>query len=117
MSEGIKFPSARQPVVDVDDRGLQTFTRPWFLFFQQVFERVGGSISASTSDLANSLFEDAGSGEANAEIFATQQTFGQLPAFAQAQQIEALQTQLDEQRDLIAELIKEINNIKQGVVI
>lgn len=117
MSEPIKFPSARQPVTLADERGVVTFTRPWILFFQQVYERVGGPIAASTPDLAESLFEDAGSSETNAALFSIEQGFGQQPPQTLVEAVESLMAELATQRDTIAEMQKEIDGLKQGQMI
>jgi len=117
MSESIKFPSIRQPVTMTDDRGVETFTRPWFLFFQQIFERVGGTLGQSTSDLGASLFEDAGTSETNATIFSVEQSLSQLPPDSIYQLVENLTAELAAQRDILAEVQKELDAIKQGQLI
>lgn len=39
----IQIPAARQPVVEKGPAGEPLFTRAWFLFLQQVFQRVANS--------------------------------------------------------------------------
>jgi hypothetical protein len=115
MSSPIKFPSARQPVTMVDGNGQEVFTRPWFLFFQAVYERAGGAIGAGTGDLSESLFEDAGSGETNALLFSAEQALLQSIQTDQAVTLEVLVNEVLAQREQIAELVKELDSIKQGV--
>lgn len=118
MTAGIKLPSARQAVTSLNEHGLPTFTRPWFLFFQQLYDRVGGATAPSITDLDSNFFEDAGSGETNAELFAFQSEVRQAPPSLDSlvQRIEDLNNELAEQRALVAELIKTIQSLQQGVL-
>lgn len=113
----LKFPAARQPATELDDRGFETFTRPWLLFFQQIYERVGGATGASSTDLNSSLFEDAGSGETNALLFAAEQALSQQPPDALVAVVESLLAEVSAQRDQIAELQKDLDAIRQGTLI
>ncbi len=112
MTSSIKFPSARQPVT-LSENGTEVFTRPWFLFFQAVYERVGGASGPSVLDLSESLFEDAGTGETNAMLFDAQQAFEQLPR-PLVELIEQLTTSQQTLLSEVAELRKELDAIKQG---
>lgn len=113
----IKFPAERQPATMTDDRGYETFTRPWLLFFQQLYERVGGATGSGTTGIEASLFEDAGTSEANASLFTAEQSFGQLPPDALIQMVENLVAEVAAQRDQIAELQKDLDAIRQGTLI
>lgn len=137
----VKFPSARQDVFYIDPQSNSpVFTRPWFLFFQALWQRQGGAVAPSVPDIEGSLFEDAGGSETQALLFSLQQSLGQDPLFQQdigrvapqqdtgqdpafqfmvEQQstLLALQAQLDETRDKVAELTKTIDDIKQGVLL
>jgi len=119
MTEAIKFPSARQDVFYLDPQTKSpVFTRPWFLFFQAVWQRQGGAVAPDVPDIEGSLFEDAGTSETNAALYRLQQDVAQNPVVQQLiEQQATLQAQLDEQRDLVAELLKTINDIKQLPVI
>ena len=44
----IKLPSIRQPATSTDDRGVETFTRVWYLFFQQLSGNTPKTIQAVT---------------------------------------------------------------------
>lgn len=118
----VKFPSARQDVFYTDPQtGKPVFTRPWFLFLQAVWQRQGGAIAPTTPDVEGSLFEDAGNSETQAMVFALAQDTGQSPlaqlVIEQQSTLLALQTQLDETRDKLAELTKAVNDINQGVLL
>jgi len=106
-------------------------SREWYLFFQGVFDRIGGATGASTPDIVASLFEDAGSSETNALLFSVEQALGQTPSgtvpqldtdisqipYLQFVQVEALQTELSELRETVAELKKALDDIRQGTMI
>lgn len=129
MSDAIRFVPPRVPLTD-PRTGM--ITREWYLFWQGMFDRVGGADGAGTTDLAASLFEDAGSSETNAMLFALDQSFGQVPATATAPPDEALDSapqpqqvntldsitaELSALQDRVAELVKELDSIKQGTTI
>lgn len=53
MVNAVKFPSARQDVFFIDPQTkAPVFTRPWFLFFQSLWQRQGGAISEGTDAVA-----------------------------------------------------------------
>lgn len=44
MTVALQLPAARTPVVLVDPQtGAPTFSRTWYLFFQAIYSRIGGS--------------------------------------------------------------------------
>lgn len=110
MTEALKFLPPRVPLTD-PYTGL--ISREWYLFFQGVFNRIGGSKGPSITDNAISLFEDAGSGETNALIFETQQSLSQTPQYEQYVN-DALMAELSGLRELVAEQAKEIDALKQS---
>lgn len=115
MTDAVKFPSARQDVFYPDPQtGRPVFTRPWFLFFQAVWQRQGGAVAPDVPDIEGSLFEDAGTSEVWAALGTLEQGIGQAPVVQQlVEQQATLQAQLDEQRDKIAELMKTIDDMRQ----
>ena len=117
MTAAIKFPAARQAATEMDERGLETFTRPWFLFFQQIYERVGGATGASSGDQSASLFEDAGNAETNAMLFSVERSLFQQPLAALQVAVETLTAEVASQRDQIAELQKDLDSVRQGTFI
>jgi hypothetical protein len=106
-------------------------SREWYLFFQGVFNRVGGADGVGTSELEASLFEDAGSSETNAMLFALEQDTGQVPPMQQGtpdsvldqtparylDAVDILTTELSELQARMAELVKEIDALKQSVLL
>jgi hypothetical protein len=110
MSNALKFIPPRVSLVD-PRTGL--ISREWFLFFQGVYERIGGADGSSTSDLSNSLFEDAGSSETNALLFNLADETKQNPPY-EAYVVEALTTELNGLRELVSELTKEVEALKQA---
>lgn len=98
-----KLPSPRQNVVQTDPQsGVTMFTRPWFLFFQFIFQQIGGFPPITTNDLAQGV---EGGVE---ELRAMMNTFGQE---------ENLRTEINGLREELAELRKSILDIQQGTTV
>lgn len=131
MSEPIKFVPPR---VALTDPATGLITREWFLFFQAVFIRIGGANGESNTELVASAFEDAGIEETKALLFAQAQQFGQLPPpvdqttmlVEQPDQrpapysdpvVEQLTQQLASLQDQLAEVLKEVQALKQSTLI
>ena len=115
MTETIKFVPPRVPLTDPD---TGTITREWYLFLQGVFIRIGGSTGSSIPDVSASMFEDAGTGETNSLLFNFQQASSQNPPYPDLQQaVEALENQVAQQREQLAEFFKELQSIKQGTLL
>lgn len=76
MTEALRF---IPPRVALTDPRTGMISREWYLFFQGVFNRVGGAGGTGTEDLSLSLFEDAGSSETNAALFDLGQSVSQYP--------------------------------------
>lgn len=113
----INIPSVRQSVTEKDSRGDEVFTRPWALFFQQVYDRIGGATAVSNTDLALSLFEDAGNGEVVAMALGLERDLNQYSPVDTPTIIDVLTTELTSLREQVAEMAKELDSIKQGSVI
>jgi hypothetical protein len=101
----------------VDSRtGL--ISREWYLFFQGVFDRIGGPDGPSIPDVDASLFEDAGNGETNAMLFTAEQALAQLPPDSNLRYgqytIDVLTEQVASLREQIAVLLSEVQAIKQS---
>lgn len=109
MSNVLKFIPPRVPLAD-PRTGL--ISREWYLFFQGVYNRIGGAEGPSTTDLSGSLFEDAGSGETNAMLFALEDEIKQSPPYEQYA-VDTLTTELNGLRELVSELTKEVEALKQ----
>lgn len=85
------------PRVQLCDPRTGFINREWYLFFQGVFDRIGGATGESTTDLNTSMFEDAGIEELKSGFYSSVQ--------------DALQAVLVLQ-DQVAELVKEIETLK-----
>ena len=132
MTDPLRFVPPRVQLVDPR---TGVISREWYLFFQGIFNRIGGATGESTTDIVASLFEDAGSSETNALLFTTEQALSQYPAVhentvllegvsrALAQlppdtptvTVESLSAELSAVRDQVSELVKEIQSIRQGL--
>ena len=91
--------------------------RDWYRFFSDLVDRVGGVTGASTNDLSLSAYEDAGTEETKAALFALGDNVGQLPV-AQFLMVEneRLTSEIDELRGLVSELYRAIQGINQGTI-
>lgn len=76
MTEALKFVPPR--VAFVDPR-TGYITREWYLFLQGLFNRVGGSTGDSTTELALAAFDDAGTEELEAQLYAAADGLWQFP--------------------------------------
>lgn len=81
MSDALKFVPPR--VAFVDPR-TGFITREWYLFLQGLFNRVGGATGDSTDVLAMAAFDDSGTEELEAMLYATGDALWQFPAQLQA---------------------------------
>lgn len=127
MSEPLRFVPPRVALTD-PDTGM--ISRQWYLFFQGVFTRIGGSGGVSNPDLEASLFEDAGNSETVASIEALSYATSQIPqvqtpwhdneqaAWQVPPQapihVDALTTEVSELSARVAELVKEVESLKQS---
>lgn len=80
-------------------------TRDWWLFLQELYSRVGGASGASTSDLSESLFEDAGTGEVVAQIADVMRVASVQPPYEPVV-VDLLLNELNAVRDQLAESLK-----------
>lgn len=130
MAEGgLRFVPPR--VQMVDERGI--ITREWYLFFQGVFDRIGGATGQSSTDLTQDMPDDAGLEETKALLFTGLDGLSQGTPMAQTlgeainqdtpmavlpqEALSTLIAELQAQRDLIAELTKMVQAIQQGTMI
>lgn len=111
MSQPIRFIPPRVLLVTPD--GM--ISREWYLFFQSVFDRIGGSTGSSTNDLSLSLFEDAGTSETNSSIFQAVQDTAQTAAFVPQEQFDAttLLNTLNALREQVAVLTTAVQDLSQ----
>lgn len=105
-------------------------SKEWYLFFQQIYERVGGADGASNTDLDLSQFNDAGIEEARLDIISLRDQIESVPLLdiplppdepcspaANAvlddlvNRISYLETQLFQTRSELAEVQKELESL------
>jgi hypothetical protein len=114
-STPIFFAPLKVPVTD-PQTGLMT--RDWYLFFQSIYIRVGG-VDGTTIVVNPDLLQDppgAGTAEFVATQFATADALGQVPVSIPGTTFDDVLGELRQTRDLVAELIKRIQDLQQGTV-
>ena len=102
---------ARIPLVD-PKTGL--ITREWQQYFTGMYQRVGGAQGDSTTDLSESAFDDAGTEEQEAALYALADAGGQHPVIPGSEQQAHLETEVSQLREEVALLRQQINDIQQG---
>jgi len=112
MSEAIRFVPPRVPFVDTR---TGTITREWYLFLQGIFDRVGGATGQGSTDLVQDMPDDAGLEEVKATLFASRDAVDQAPLAQLQQTVDQLQAELAAQRELLAEAMKTIQDLQQGM--
>ena len=101
MADPIYFAPLRVKLVDART-GLMA--REWYLFFQALWLRTGGVEAPSNDDVLISISQGLGVAEVQASVDTGAQATGQIPTYVSALQ------------DQMAEMAKEIQALKQGVV-
>lgn len=115
MTSGpIYFAPSRVPVIDART-GLMS--REWYLFFQAMFLRTGGTQAPDQDDLAMS----APLVNSPPDLAALQTAVLDLasqspPAIPAAAVVEALQAEMQETRDQVAELLKTVQDMRQAAI-
>lgn len=104
---------ARIPLVD-PQTGL--ITREWQRYFTGLYARVGGAQGDSTTDLSESAFDDAGTEEMEAALYALADASGQRPAIPDSEHQAHLETEVSQLREEVAILRQQINDIQQGTM-
>lgn len=128
MSEPLRF---IPPRVQLTDPRTGMINREWYLFFQGVFNRIGGANGSSSNDLVQDMSDDAGLEETKAALFAVADAFGQdalvnvdlsellssQPVLVDQQTLDQLQAELAGLRDQVAELAKALQDLQQSVLL
>lgn len=117
MSSPIFFAPLRVPLTDART-GLMS--REWYLFFQALWLRSGGSIAQSNDDLLQNNATAMSSSDVLALTQSSDQDFAQapLPPVALASDdAEHLIAQLSFVRDQVSEILKALQDIQQAVVV
>ena len=102
---------ARIPLVD-PRTGM--VTREWQRYFEGLYSRVGGAHGDGTSDLSEAAFDDAGTEEQEAALFALANAVGQAPPQRETEYWEGLEVTIAQLREEVAMLRQKINDIQQG---
>lgn len=113
----LTVPSAREPVTYVDASGKTAFTRPWFLFFQNVRNLLGGGTSGGIDDLQASLAEGGTDAQLAATLYALGDEMRAAPQVLAPAPDTAIAAELNDVRAELAELKKVIEGIQQGATL
>jgi hypothetical protein len=113
MPQALYFVPPRGPFVDPATGAL---TRTADMFLRGLYARVGGSTGDSTADLSASAFDDAGTEEQEAALYALADAQGQRPPPPVGQEADDLAAEVAHLREELAVLRQQINDIKQGQV-
>ena len=114
MSNAIFFAPLRVPLID-ERTGLMA--REWYLFFQAMFLRIGGTNGLSQDDLLQGIPEELGVAELLALQLTAQDGLAQAPPAAAAVTFDDVLGELRATRDQVAELTKRLDDIQQGTMI
>lgn len=114
MSNALSLFPSRVQFVD-PKTGLLTV--PALKALAMLLDRVGGPVAPTITELSFSDDEDSGLEEFRAESAKFLEGLSVLPPQPDYQAIEHLQTQLEEAREQIAEMRKELDDLKQGQMI
>jgi hypothetical protein len=134
MNSPLRLLPPRVPLVDPKTGYM---SRDWYMFFQQLYDRVGGATGPSTTELASDLLDDGGAAGLAAQIFTAvdeyrQQPSTPLPLIAGDQsnevaglreQVATLATQLNGAQSAICQLssqvsvlLKELDALNQTII-
>lgn len=114
MSESIYFAPLRVPLVD-PRTGLMS--REWYLFFQAMFFRIGGTNGPSSDDVLQGIPEELGAAELLAIQLSASDASAQFPTAIPVVVIADLLGELQQTRDQVAELTKRLDDIQQGTML
>lgn len=113
MSDAIFFAPLRVPLTD-ERTGLMS--REWYLFFQAMFLRIGGTSGQSNDDLLQGIPEELGAAELLALQTSASDGAAQAPPVITQAAFNDLLGELHQTRDVVAELTKTIQGLQQGTI-
>lgn len=113
MSNPIFFAPLKVPLTD-SRTGLMS--REWYLFFQAMFFRIGGSTGQSNDDLLQGVPEELGAAELLASQLTAFDAIAQTPTVPAVVVYDTL-AEVNVMRDQIAELTKRLDDIQQGTML
>lgn len=111
----VTLPRADIPAVSPGKDGSPLLTRDWYRWASDITARVGGSTGTSSPELEAAAFEDAGIEEMKASVYHLSDDLAQHPAVQELMFVtDQLFTEVTELRDVVAELYKTVNGLRQG---
>ena len=125
MGQALYFVPPRGQFVDPTTGEL---TRVADLFLRGLYARVGGAVGDSTGDLSEAAFDDAGTEEQEAALYALADSLNRSPTHSaasaedadqgptalQISQQDALAAEMAQLREELATLRQQINDLSQG---
>lgn len=113
-SKPIFFAPYQTPFVDLKT-GI--ISREWYLFLQAMFNRTGGSTgpSATSDDILQGIPNDLGAAELLALQAGAAQDAAQVPPSIPQLIIDDSLINLNEARELVATLLQQIQDLRQGL--
>jgi hypothetical protein len=113
MSNSIYFAPMKVPLVD-PVTGI--ISREWYLLFQAIFNRIGGTSGQSTDDLLQGIPNELGAAELLSLQASDAQAAAQTPPMIPGTSFDDLLGELRQTRELVAELAKQLQGLQQGTV-
>ena len=112
MGQALYFVPPRGQFVDPTTGAL---TRVADLFLRGLYARVGGAVGDGTGDLSEAAFDDAGTEEQEAALYALADSAGQMPPpIHDTAQPDQIADQIADLREQVAVLMTRINDLEQG---
>lgn len=112
MSEVFRIPSDRQPFLD-PQTGL--ISRPWFLFLQGIFVRIGGATGSSTDE--GDVTPSSGTSDIEGVFLQAFQSLNVAPVLQIQQQIDSIESTLSSNNAELAELRRYVDGLSAGTII
>lgn len=114
MAEPIYFAPLRVPLVD-PRTGLMA--REWYLFFQALFLRTGGTNAPTSDDLLQNSAEGIGTADVQALLISGDQALAQSPPLLLQvpENLEWITTQIASLQAGLAEVLKQLQDIKLAI--
>lgn len=110
MTQPIYFAPLRTPVTDAD--GLMS--RQWYLFFQALWMRAGGSIDPAADD---AFVAPSVTGIDSSQVYDLAASFGQMPQFPALIPVDTLAGEIAELRAIVTQQGQMIQDLRQGQVV
>lgn len=102
--------------VPLTDPQTGLMSRAWYMFFQSLFNRVGGTAGQSNDDILQGVPNELGSAELLALQSSAADAAGQVPPTIPDATFDDLLGELRQVRDQVAELAKSLQGLQQGTV-